>query len=121
MVDPERVRRLLAMVDNYHDHLATLERARALMSDLLEAGRFPVVLGGDHSISWPLLRAFHDHHEGRLGIVQLDAHLDLVDENPRQGRYSGSSPIRRALELERYEPANVAQVGVRGFNYPDQY
>jgi formiminoglutamase/agmatinase len=47
--------------------------------------------------------------------------LDLVEENPRQGRYSGSSPMRRALEMGRFQPRNLVQVGVRGFNYPDQY
>ena len=44
-----------------------------------------------------------------------------MDENPRQGRYSGSSPFRRALEMGRYSPKNLVQVGVRGFNYAEQY
>jgi agmatinase len=104
-----------------HDHLATLDRARRRMAELLEAGVFPIVMGGDHSVSLPLLQAFHDHYEGPLGIIQLDAHLDLVDETPSQGRYSGSSQIRRALEMGRYHARRLVQVGVRGFNYPDQY
>ncbi len=104
-----------------HDHLATLDRARRQMAELLQADVFPVVMGGDHSVSLPLLQAFHDHYDGPLGIIQLDAHLDLVDENPRQGRYSGSSQIRRALEMGRYQATRLVQVGVRGFNYPDQY
>ena len=104
-----------------HDHLATLERARVMMREILSAGSFPIVLGGDHSVSLPLLQAFHEHFPGPLGIIQLDAHLDLVDENPRQGRYSGSSQMRRALEFGRFVPSRLVQVGVRGFNYPDQY
>ncbi len=104
-----------------HDHLATLDRARGQMAELLETGAFPIVLGGDHSVSLPLLQAFHDHHDGPLGIIQLDAHLDLVDETLSQGRYSGSSQIRRALEMGRYDATRLVQVGVRGFNYPDQY
>lgn len=104
-----------------HDHLATLDRARDLMRQLLDSNTFPIVLGGDHSVSLPLLQAFHDHYDGPLGIIQLDAHLDLVDENPKQGRYSGSSQIRRALEMGRFQAGNLVQVGVRGFNYPDQY
>ena len=51
----------------------------------------------------------------------MDAHLDLVDENQRQGRLSGSSPMRRALEMGRYGPKRLVQVGVRGFNYAEQY
>jgi agmatinase len=104
-----------------HDHLATLDRARSRMAELLDAGVFPIVMGGDHSVSLPLLQAFHDHYDGPLGIIQLDAHLDLVDETPSQGRYSGSSQIRRALEMGRYHARRLVQVGVRGFNYPDQF
>ena len=42
----------------------------------------------------------------------------MVDENHLQGRYSQSSEIRRALELERVNPEHIVQIGVRGFNYP---
>ena len=104
-----------------HDHLATLDQARRRMAELLEPGVFPIVMGGDHSVSLPLLQAFHDHYDGPLGIIQMDAHLDLVDESPTQGRYSGSSQIRRALEMGRYHAERLVQVGVRGFNYPDHY
>ena len=104
-----------------HDHMATYERARQYMAEILASGAFPIVLGGDHSASIPLMKAFHDHSDGPLGIIHMDAHLDLMDESPRQGRYSGSSPMRRALNLERFQPKNLVQVGVRGFNYPNQY
>lgn len=103
------------------DHLKTLENARQLMSAALQSGAFPIALGGAHEISIPLLQAYHDCTEGPLGIIHMDAHLDLVDENPRQGRYSGSSPMRRALEMGRYDPKRLVQVGVRGFNYAHQY
>jgi len=104
-----------------YDHAASLEEARRLAAEVLDSGTFPLALGGDHAVSAPLLKAFHDRFEGPLGILHVDAHLDLVDENPVQGRYSGSSPMRRALELGRFRPGNLVQVGVRGFNYPDQY
>lgn len=103
------------------DHMATLGQARERLAAVLATGAFPIVLGGDHAVSAPLFQAFHDHFPGPLGIIHVDAHLDLVDENPRQGRYSGSSHLRRALELGRFRPQNLVQVGVRGFNYPDQY
>jgi agmatinase len=104
-----------------YDQLATLRNAQVAATEVLQSGAFPIVMGGDHEISIPLLQAFHDYHDGPLGIIYVDAHLDLVDENPRQGRFSGSSPVRRALEMGRFQPKNVVQVGVRGFNYPDQY
>jgi formiminoglutamase/agmatinase len=104
-----------------YDQLETFNHARMAMTEILQSGAFPIVLGGDHEVSIPLLQAFHDAKDGHLGIIHVDAHLDLVDENPRQGRYSGSSPMRRALDLGRFRPNNLVQVGVRGFNYPDQY
>jgi formiminoglutamase/agmatinase len=60
----------------------------------------------------------HDAVTGSLGIVHLDAHLDLLDESPAQGRYSQSSGMRRALELPRVSPHHSVQVGTRSFNFP---
>jgi agmatinase len=104
-----------------YDQMDTFKNAQESLTEILHSGAFPIVLGGDHEVSIPLLQAYHDYQKGPLGIIHVDAHLDLVDENQRQGRYSGSSPMRRALEMGRYLPKNLVQVGVRGFNYPDQY
>lgn len=102
-----------------HEHMATIERSKEAILCLLRDGALPLVIGGDHAISHPAIQAFHEHFEGPLGIIHFDAHPDLVNESPRQGRWSHSSPIRRALEMERYAPANVVQIGLRGFSYPD--
>ena len=96
----------------------TFENARQQTLDMLEAGVFPFVLGGDHSISYPIIEALHKHTEGRIGIIQFDAHLDLVDNSPVQGKFSQSSQMRRAIELDRISPEHVIQIGVRSFNYP---
>ncbi len=62
---------------------------------ILAAGALPVVMGGDHSITIPCINAFSDH--GPLHVVQIDAHLDFVDE--RHGvRLGHGSPLRRAAE-----------------------
>jgi formiminoglutamase/agmatinase len=102
-----------------HEHMATIRRARDAVLEILADVALPVVVGGDHAISHPVLQALHEHFEGPLGIIHFDAHPDLVDESPRQGRWSHSSPIRRALEMERYGPGNVVQIGLRGFSYPE--
>ena len=72
--------------------------------------RVPVFLGGDHSITYPLLRAFSDVDD--LHVVQLDAHLDFSDV--RDGtRWSNSSPFRRAVEaLPNLK--HVSTIGLRG-------
>ena len=68
------------------------------------------MLGGDHSISYPIIKALHDKSEGNVGIIQFDAHLDLVDDSPIQGKFSQSSQMRRALELPRVKPENIDKI-----------
>ncbi|MXQ52585.1 agmatinase [Shimazuella sp. KC615] len=96
----------------------TFQNAEAKVSKILEDGSFPFILGGDHSISYPGIKALHDHSKGKVGIIQFDAHLDLVDDSPIQGRFSQSSQMRRALELPHISPENIVQIGVRSYNYP---
>lgn len=92
-----------------------LARARIeAAARLLRAhARLPVFLGGDHSVSYPLLRAFDD--VPGLHVVQLDAHLDFTDA--RNGtRYSNSSPFRRAAEALP-DLAGVTTLGLRGLRF----
>jgi formiminoglutamase/agmatinase len=96
----------------------TFENAEKKIKQMLDENVFPFILGGDHSISYPGIKALHDSAEGKIGIIQFDAHLDLVDDSPIQGRFSQSSQMRRALELPRVNPENIVQIGVRSYNYP---
>lgn len=96
----------------------TLKNAEESTKEIIKKGGYPFIIGGDHSISYPIIKALHDTCEGQVGIIHFDAHLDLVDENHLQGKYSQSSEIRRAIELDRVSPEHVVQIGVRGFNYP---
>jgi formiminoglutamase/agmatinase len=82
------------------------------------AGRVPLVVGGDDSILFPAVAGFHDAVTGSVAVVHFDAHLDLLDESPAQGRYSQSSGMRRALELPRVAARHSVQVGTRNFNFP---
>jgi len=72
-------------------------------------GAMLVTLGGDHSIAYPLVRAFDDYAD--LGIIQLDAHLDFAD-NVQGVPNSSSSPLRRISELPFVGP--MAVIGLRG-------
>lgn len=74
---------------------------------ILEAGALPVVLGGDHSVNIPCIRAF----AGRpIHILQIDAHLDFVDE--RHGvRHGHGNPMRRAAEQDHV--TGLSQFGIR--------
>jgi len=101
-----------------HDLMATLDAVRAKTREETAAGRIPVVVGGDDSILFPAVAGFHDAVPGSVGIVHFDAHLDLLDQSPAQGRYSQSSGMRRALELPRVAARHSVQVGTRSFNFP---
>lgn len=75
---------------------------------ILAAGAMPVVLGGDHSIHAPVIKAFQG--KGPIHILHIDAHLDFVDE--RHGvRYGHGSPLRRASEMEHI--VGMTQLGIR--------
>ncbi len=82
---------------------------------ILEAGALPVVLGGDHSVHIPCIRAFSD--EEPVHIVHIDAHLDFVDE--RHGvRYGHGNPLRRASEMAHV--TGMTQLGIRNVSSSNQ-
>ncbi len=75
---------------------------------ILAAGALPVVLGGDHSVHAPIIKAFDG--EPPVHIVHVDAHLDFVDE--RHGvRYGHGNPLRRASEMGHV--TGMTQLGIR--------
>jgi len=75
---------------------------------ILKAGAIPVVLGGDHSVNIPTINAFSD--EEPFHLVQIDAHLDFVDE--RHGVTAGhGNPMRRAAEKPYV--TGLSQIGIR--------
>jgi agmatinase len=79
------------------------------LSRLLDAGARVLALGGDHAISYPVLRAHARHHDG-LTLVHLDAHPDLYDAFEGD-RLSHASPFARILEEGLVR--RLVQVGIR--------
>ena len=88
---------------------------------VISSGFIPILLGGDHSVTNAGFDALYQATKGKIGIIDFDAHLDLKFDSPVQGKYSGSSEIRRAVERERISAKNVVEIGPRGFNYPEHY
>ncbi|WP_375174577.1 agmatinase [Pseudooceanicola sp.] len=75
---------------------------------ILASGALPVVLGGDHSVNIPCINAFDG--EEPFHLIQIDAHLDFVDE--RHGvRYGHGNPMRRAAEKPWV--TGLTQIGIR--------
>ena len=82
-------------------------------------GIVPVILGGDHSITWPAATAVADvHGYGNVGIVHFDAHADtadIIDGNLA----SHGTPMRRLIESGAVPGTHFVQVGLRGY-WPPQ-
>jgi agmatinase len=90
------------------DTMRSHANAEKAVRKLLERGTLPVMLGGDHAINIPCVRAFSEH--GPIHIVQIDAHLDFVDV--RHGVREGhGNPMRRAAEQSHV--SGLTQIGIR--------
>lgn len=85
------------------------QMATAVLKAILARGAVPITLGGDHSTTIPVMRAYEGR--GPICVVHLDAHLDWRDEV--NGVHDGlSSPMRRASELPWV--TSMIQIGLRG-------
>ena len=88
------------------DAVRTVERVGG---EILDAGKFLVTLGGEHSITSGLVAATASRHRG-LSVLQIDAHADLRDSYQSQ-RHSHACAMRRTLDH-----APVVQVGIRNIS-----
>lgn len=104
-----------------YDNEKSLNEIKEHIDQIFQEGYSPILLGGDHSTGWPGIKSLYDNTKGNIGIIHIDSHLDLVKESKIQGLYSGSSQMRRASELDRINPANFVQIGVRSYNSPEHY
>ena len=136
---PQAVRELFGAVSTYtidHDidlaealtacdagdavvHPTDLARSRAGIRDAVEAllavapESFPVILGGDHSITAPSFEAVQAAVGGPVGLVQLDAHMDL--RNLEDGGPTNGTPIRQLIESGTLRGEHIAQIGLHAF------
>jgi agmatinase len=94
---------------------ASYESIREGLEPIHRAGVVPIVLGGDHSIALPELRAAAAVH-GPLALVQFDSHPDTWDAYFGQ-KHTHGTPFRRAVEEGLLDPSRSIQVGMRGSIY----
>lgn len=101
--------------DQVGSHRSIEDGVRAILA----AGALPVVLGGDHSVNIPCINAFSEQEP--IHVVQIDAHLDFVDE--RHGvRYGHGNPMKRASEkpyvtgLSQFGIRNVSSTAKEGYD-----
>lgn len=86
-----------------------VERVRSSISEILKAGKFPVILGGEHSVSVGAAKAFKEAYPN-ISVLQLDAHYDLRDEF-KGSKFNHGCVARRISEI-----CPIMQVGTRSLS-----
>ncbi|MCX7381809.1 MAG: agmatinase [Alphaproteobacteria bacterium] len=96
-----------------------LGEIEAFLRTVVAAGVVPLSVGGDHSISWPILRAVAARRP--VGLIHVDAHCDTGDDY-LGSRFHHGAPFRRAVEEGLVDPKRTIQIGIRGTtNDPDMW
>lgn len=98
-------------LQHVYDLEATAEDISAFYNEVHAGGAAPLSVGGDHSITLPILRAIA--RQGPVGLVHIDAHTDTWDEF-MGSRSTHGAPFRRAAEEGLIDPAKTIQIGIRG-------
>ncbi len=93
----------------------SIRRIEAAYDEILQHGTKPVTLGGDHTITLPILRAMHRRH-GKVGLIHVDAHADVNDTMMGE-KIAHGTPFRRAVEEGLLDCERVVQIGLRGTGY----
>jgi agmatinase len=96
-----------------------IERGHAMIyrkvREVAGTGAIPIILGGDHSITWPAVTALAElRHPRSIGIVHFDAHADTANDSYGVLASHGT-PMRRLIESGAVSGRNFVQVGLRGY------
>jgi agmatinase len=134
---PQAIRRISALYDSYSVDMAvdleeeldlvdlgdvfvipsniekSFDQIDRAVSWVVGEGVFPIVLGGDHSIGYPDVRAIAPHIDGRVGIIHLDRHLDIQERDMDERMHT--TPWFHATNIENAPPANLVQMGIGGW------
>jgi agmatinase len=134
---PYHIRRVSALVQSWHpihqvdvfsrvlardggnvafppfDAASVRAAVQAEVARVVAAGAVPFVVGGDHSVALPAMRAVAAAH-GQLAVVHVDAHFDTSTAEVWGDAWHHGTPIRHAIEEELIAPGALVQLGVRG-------
>ena len=100
---------------NTFDLKDSVQRIEAFYDDLLKHDVRPLTLGGDHTLTLPVLRAMKKKH-GPLALLHIDAHADINAQMFGEEIAHGT-PFRRAFEEGLLDANRVFQIGLRGTGY----
>ena len=95
---------------NSAESYARLERR---IDEITAIGAVPLMIGGDHGVTYPAVKAVARAKGAPMGVLIFDTHLDL-SESFREDRLTRASPVRRICELPEVDPRRIAIIGARG-------
>ena len=97
------------------DLMQSLDLITDFYNQLTDKGIVPLTAGGDHLISFPILRSLG--RDGPVGMIHFDAHTDMNDSYFGNSKYTHGTPFRRAIEQGFLDPKRTIQIGIRGVKY----
>jgi len=105
---------------NTFDLKRTVEIITAHYDEVLRHDCIPLTLGGDHTLTYPILKAMAKKH-GPVALIHIDAHADINDEMFGE-KIAHGTPFRRSHDDGLLKPEMVFQIGLRGTGYsPDDF
>jgi len=112
-----------AWIEQPYELIGAHAEIRSFLATVVAAGVIPLCVGGDHSVSLPILRAIAQSRQAGapLGMVHVDAHCDTGGDY-LGSRFHHGAPFSRAVDEGLLDPARVIQIGIRGTtNDPDMW
>ena len=100
---------------NTFDLKDSVTRITRFYDDVLTHDVIPLSLGGDHTMTLPILRSMAKKH-GSVGLIHVDAHAD-INEHMFGEEIAHGTPFRRAWEEKLIDPKRTYQIGLRGTGY----
>jgi agmatinase len=101
------------------DVVESVTRIENFAGKVWDTGKFPIALGGDHGITYPIVKALSNSIKGKVGIIHLDTHYDNKPHH-KGDPFARCSPFARLYEFEGVYNENIVHMGIHGpRNHPD--
>jgi formimidoylglutamase len=101
---------------DHQNVLETHKRVETVVTDIIANGVVPLIIGGDHGLTYPNVKGLMNNTKGKVGVIMLDGHLDV--RRTQNNVISSGTPFRRLIEEpERnpLDPKNLVEIGINGW------
>ncbi|MFD2044929.1 agmatinase family protein [Ornithinibacillus salinisoli] len=95
------------------DTKETMNRIENFASEVWKTEKFPIAFGGDHGITYPIVKALSEEIDGKVGIIHLDAHYDNHPDYEGE-LYARNTPFHRIYESDSVRNESIVHMGIHG-------